>query len=190
MSVWFIDNSIDERWAWHDIFSPEECEQIIKQFSDKTTTATTVGNIINGEVRKSDISWVNSKEQENSWIYRRCTDAITNINNTHFHYDLTFIENMQFTVYKSSDSAFYGKHIDCLYNSGVFRKLSFTILLNDPATYQGGELNFHYEHYPIPAPQKVGAMVAFPSHTLHEVLPVTEGTRYSLVGWVCGPRFK
>jgi len=33
-------------------------------------------------------------------------------------------------------------------------------------------------------------MIFFPSYTLHEVTPVTKGTRYTLVGWVHGPAFK
>jgi PKHD-type hydroxylase len=30
----------------------------------------------------------------------------------------------------------------------------------------------------------------FPSWSLHRVTPVTKGTRYSLVAWVSGPRFR
>jgi PKHD-type hydroxylase len=29
----------------------------------------------------------------------------------------------------------------------------------------------------------------FPSYTLHRVTPVTEGTRYSMVGWITGKPF-
>jgi len=35
-----------------------------------------------------------------------------------------------------------------------------------------------------------GTLIAFPSHTLHEVTPITEGRRYSLVGWITGKPFK
>ena len=34
-----------------------------------------------------------------------------------------------------------------------------------------------------------GSISFFPSYTIHEVKPVTRGTRYSLVGWACGPAF-
>ena len=32
--------------------------------------------------------------------------------------------------------------------------------------------------------------IVFPSYVLHEVCPVTRGTRYSLVSWVTGAPFK
>ena len=35
-----------------------------------------------------------------------------------------------------------------------------------------------------------GALIAFPSYTLHEVMPVTKGERNSLVTWVTGKPFK
>ena len=35
-----------------------------------------------------------------------------------------------------------------------------------------------------------GMITFFPSWLIHDVTPVTQGTRYSLVGWVNGPNFK
>lgn len=37
---------------------------------------------------------------------------------------------------------------------------------------------------------KQGSIVIFPSFVTHKVSPVTEGIRYSLVGWVHGPPFQ
>lgn len=190
MGVWFLENRVDERWAWHEAFSKEECDTIVSTFSPKIDGATVVGNILDSNIRTSKTCWLESNEKENAWIYQRCAEIVNKINDQHFGYDLTFIENMQFTVYNSSDNGFYTRHIDNLYSSGIFRKLSFSILLNEPETFEGGNLDFHYEHYPISAPQQKGRMVAFPSATLHEVTPVTKGDRYSLVGWCCGPRFR
>ena len=39
-------------------------------------------------------------------------------------------------------------------------------------------------------PREQGQIIVFPSYTLHEVTPITKGTRYSLVSWVSGPSFK
>jgi hypothetical protein len=36
----------------------------------------------------------------------------------------------------------------------------------------------------------IGTFTVFPSYTLHEVSPILDGARYSLVGWVNGPDFK
>ena len=35
-----------------------------------------------------------------------------------------------------------------------------------------------------------GTLIMFPSYVLHEVTPVTKGTRNSLVTWVTGKQFK
>jgi len=35
-----------------------------------------------------------------------------------------------------------------------------------------------------------GTLILFPSYVLHEVMPVTKGTRNSLVTWVTGKQFK
>jgi PKHD-type hydroxylase len=35
-----------------------------------------------------------------------------------------------------------------------------------------------------------GFVALFPSYVLHEVKPVTSGTRYSLVSWITGKPFK
>jgi len=38
--------------------------------------------------------------------------------------------------------------------------------------------------------KKRGLITVFPAWTLHQVTPVTKGTRQTLVTWVCGPEFK
>ena len=37
---------------------------------------------------------------------------------------------------------------------------------------------------------KKGDAILFPSYQWHRVLPVTKGTRQSLVGWVRGPQWR
>ena len=72
------------------------------------------------------------------------------------------------------------------------RKISYSILLNDPSEYEGGELHIwdgHGEGDTLIKDLKAGYLVAFPSFLLHEVTPVTKGTRKSLVCWARGPRW-
>jgi PKHD-type hydroxylase len=38
--------------------------------------------------------------------------------------------------------------------------------------------------------RKRGAFIAFPSFVLHRVTPVTRGTRWSLVAWILGNRWR
>ena len=79
---------------------------------------------------------------------------------------------------------------------GKTRKISVTINLTKEKTYKGGNLRFDFGPH---APKRYhtckkirprGSMIVFPSHIQHQVTPVTEGTRYSLVAWICGRPFK
>jgi PKHD-type hydroxylase len=68
------------------------------------------------------------------------------------------------------------------------RKISMTLLLSDPSTFEGGELEFMDEGRMLKLQQ--GQAVFFASWLQHRVKPVTKGERYSLVMWFGGPPFK
>ena len=60
---------------------------------------------------------------------------------------------------------------------------------------QGGEFQFGFFHRgeaSISSPKfsTKGSIIFFPSFMPHQVAPVTEGVRYSLVAWFVGPPFK
>ena len=130
---------------------------------------------------------------DTAWIFNRIVDIIKDINAEHFKFDLTQFEPLQFTSYDSSRQEFYGRHMDCTMGSmhkTATRKLSITIQLSDGIDYQGGDLLLYPGAQATTAPKRLGQLVCFPSFVLHEVTPVTQGTRYSLVTWVHGPLFK
>jgi len=78
----------------------------------------------------------------------------------------------------------YGAHVDDALMGGMRADVSFTLFLADPASYDGGELVIESasgeEDVKLPA----GALVAYPSGSLHRVAPVTRGVRLAAVGWV------
>jgi PKHD-type hydroxylase len=78
----------------------------------------------------------------------------------------------------------YGTHVDDALMGGMRSDVSFTLFLSDPATYDGGALVIESasgeEDVKLPA----GALVAYPSGSLHRVAPVTSGVRLAAVGWV------
>ncbi|MAK61003.1 MAG: Fe2+-dependent dioxygenase [Ponticaulis sp.] len=82
----------------------------------------------------------------------------------------------------------YGLHIDnALMGKGdaeVRTDLSFTLFLSDPETYEGGELQIEQSGQTHSVKAAAGDMVIYPSDTLHQVTPVTSGTRYVCVGWI------
>lgn len=55
--------------------------------------------------------------------------------------------------------------------------LSCTVFLNDPASYQGGELVLHIGTMPVVVKGSPGEAFVYPSTMVHEVRPVTSGTR-------------
>ncbi len=49
---------------------------------------------------------------------------------------------------------------------------------------------YDYGEQPQRMDRRRGAFIAFPSFLLHRVTPVTRGTRWSLVAWILGPRWR
>ena len=72
------------------------------------------------------------------------------------------------------------------------RKLSVSINLSDPNTYEGGQFEMDLGEGPFVLEEmnRQGTIIVFPSDTQHRVTPVTKGVRYSLVNWFEGPAFK
>jgi PKHD-type hydroxylase len=191
---WFINSQEEESWAYRPTLSREQCADVIKHGLSLQLEDAIVGNdaIHNTAVRNSRVSWIPSNNPETQWIFRLCTDMINDLNERYFKYDLLYIENLQFTEYDGSNPnpAFYCKHVDTVFRNSGSRKLSFSILLSDETSFDGGDLMLHTSKDPVPGIREQGVAITFPSHVLHEVTPVTKGTRYSLVGWVVGPRLR
>ena len=86
----------------------------------------------------------------------------------------------------------YGPHADVAFmsaqqNGGTlhFRSdLSCTIFLNDPMSYEGGELVLHVGTMPIPIKGAPGEAFVYPSTMLHEVRPVTLGQRLVVITFI------
>jgi PKHD-type hydroxylase len=192
--TWGLENETVEHWAWAPVFSKEECDFIIEignalnPIEGAVTSAA--GMEVDPSVRKCNIAWI-PVEDHTQWIFQRCTGIINDLNKRYFNFELHKIQSLQFTAY-DKDGSFYGTHIDMLNSSGIadHRKLSFSIQLSSPDDYEGGELHLHYKSTAEIAKKELGVATVFPSYCLHEVTPVTSGKRYSLVGWVAGPRFK
>jgi len=186
---WQFQPDKTEDWAHKsNLFTPEECAQIITIGNSKLEEARVVGSqIANKDIRESQISWLYSSDIE--FAFRRVTDGILSVNSQFFNFDLFGLaEGFQFTRY-DAPTGHYGLHIDKIFNRTV-RKLSLTIQLSSPEDYEGGELALKFNEGDNLMPKDLGKMIVFPSYVLHEVRPVTKGTRYSLVAWVTGKPFK
>ena len=54
----------------------------------------------------------------------------------------------------------------------------------------GGDLELLYGTEPQKLAKARGTFIVFPSFMLHRVTPVTRGTRWSLVAWIAGARWR
>ncbi|HEY9770850.1 MAG TPA: Fe2+-dependent dioxygenase [Coleofasciculaceae cyanobacterium] len=82
----------------------------------------------------------------------------------------------------------YDTHVDNALmggSSGLYRSdISFTLFLNSPQDYEGGELVIEGVQSEQSYKLEAGSAIVYPSTTLHRVNPVTQGTRLVVVGWV------
>lgn len=191
---WWLEVGHTESWAYqHELFTSDEIDTIHDIAAEYTLSNGEVGHgdemKTDTTIRNSNIAFFRSSDESNKWIYERLTGAIININKQFWNFDLSRIETLQYSEY--SIGQFYKEHIDMLYqapNQGV-RKLSFTVQLTDPKEYEGGDVIIKNGSN-APIHKNKGTISFFPSYVLHEVTPITKGTRHALVGWITGPAFK
>ncbi len=184
----------NEPYIWiKNVFTDEEIARIIEIGKSKPSVDGGVENKDQDAqwARRSKISWI-GPDASTVFIFERLTDAITKVNKAFYDYELTQIEDLQFSEYDESYQGMYRNHTDDGYDSNHYRKLSFTLQLSDPSDYEGGDLNIYRFKLdePMVVKKEKGMLAAFPSWSIHEVTPVTKGTRYTLVGWVHGPKFR
>ena len=110
----------------------------------------------------------------------------------HFNDTLTESEPPQFLRYQKGD--FFVRHQDGDPKQDDFdhlrvRRVSIVVFLNgfsaEPQAdcYSGGLLNFYDQTKEFGLEGETGLLVAFTSDTFHEVLPVTDGERFTIITW-------
>ena len=207
-SIWYFTN-INSNVI--DILEQELSENLDRQLEDSKVGEGDYGTV-DKDKRNAQNSWITT----NHWIGGFVWHYVQKANRENFLYDLTNIdgESLQYTVY--GPGQYYGWHndagIETFYkpvsegnrghgselfqdfvneNCEKVRKLSFSLLLSDPETYEGGNLQLIGENgLSYYAPRQKGVMILFDSRTQHRVKKVTKGVRKSIVGWVVGPRWR
>lgn len=180
-------------WAYQlDYFSASECDSIIQHGKLITAQDGNLGDgsVVNNQIRSSRVGFFDPKQAETAWIFDRIRSAAVNINQQFWNFDLDFIECIQFTRYDRPGD-FYAAHQDLRYLPLEMRKLSISVQLSDPDTYQGSDLRmFRYGQEFDCVPRSKGCIIVFPSYHAHEVTPLISGARYSLVSWIVGKPFR
>ncbi|MEC6744492.1 MULTISPECIES: Fe2+-dependent dioxygenase [Pseudomonas] len=78
----------------------------------------------------------------------------------------------------------YGMHADAAHIGDLRTDISYTLFLDDPASYAGGELVIDSEGQQFSFKLPAGSLLLYPSGALHEVREVTAGVRHAAVGWI------
>ena len=175
------------------LFTPDQCRQIIASGRAQKPQQAQVGVGKPGggtdtKKRITKISWI--PFQEMGHMYQDLNKFIQQANKNHFGFgDIRITEQAQFTEYP--EGGFYDWHMDCDVNmehEPPVRKISMTLLLNDPSEFEGGDLELMAPgRY---AELKQGHAIIFASFLNHRVNPVTRGMRQSLVVWFGGKAFR
>jgi len=176
------------------MFTPEQCQLIIKAGRQQKPQQAKVGGIKGGKKdtkkRVTTITWIPFAKMPDMYKVVERQLAIVNLN--HFMFDgVRLTEPAQFTEYPKG--GFYDWHMDlnAFGQTGdhPIRKISMTCLLSDPADFSGGDLAFDdAKKKNIKLTQ--GQAIFFASFMKHRVEPVKKGVRHSLVMWFGGPPFK
>jgi predicted 2-oxoglutarate/Fe(II)-dependent dioxygenase YbiX len=181
---------------------PETCLQIRREMGSADRARAHVRRLgeasgaVDEMVRRTDA--VELSAATTSHIERRLLALMPELQ-THFGLTLTGCQGPQFYIYEEGD--FFLPHQDrgsdqVAPDRHRARQVSVTVFLNDETggldgqRYRGGALVFHGQRadpaartFGLPLPGEEGMFVGFRSDWVHEVRPVTNGTRYSLVTW-------
>lgn len=163
-------------------------DQLVADYAARLSEAKVGTGQTTAEIRRSQVAFVDVEKYQ--WLYQRMWQAALELNRKYFDVEITgFTERIQVARYDGSNQGFYTWHTDFA-DLAPQRKLSISVQLSRPEDYEGGDLELLFRGTPHKADRARGALTVFPSFVVHRVTPVTAGTRWSLVAWISGPRWR
>lgn len=186
-------------WAtWTSVIDAKSCDRIIERGKLLKSQDASMGDSFDSKVdknyRSTQISWFDPQKDDD--ITKLVSLYATSANREFFGFDISHgIFELQFSAYNADEKGKYDMHHDVMFKSEKRsdRKLSFVLQLCDPSEYEGGRFEFGGN---VPAQLNPddflpkGSILVFPSMFQHRVTEVTKGTRYSLVSWIEGPKWR
>tara|TARA_B100001113_G_scaffold328236_1_gene302312 strand:- start:56 stop:748 length:693 start_codon:yes stop_codon:yes gene_type:complete len=173
------------------------------------------GGSYDTKIRQSTNKWIDHNAPDfRQDLKQKIFDGMVEANQrSGWNYEVDDMESWQYTVYEHQPNLptgdFYTWHTDSgtrPYPNGKIRKISCSVQLSDPDEYEGGHFqwiesapvfdNLKFKKQTIrqdelvhTAPfsgRELGSLLVFPSWLHHQVTPVTQGVRKSLVVWNTG----
>ena len=181
------------------VLTTEQCDELISIGQNEPKINATIGTTdkitkLDERYRKSNISWIPFAKAVP--IYQVIRQWMEVTNNNYFGFDTVQLsEQGQYAEYHKG--GFYNWHMDSnveMASMPTVRKISMSLLLNDPKEFEGGDLEIFcgetLDSEKNKFTLKRGYAVFFASFLLHRVVPVIKGTRQSLVMWFGGPSLR
>jgi len=165
-------------FATATLFTPKECERILKYCKKNTTLTDAKVGHRDGidrvtKTRSSEVGFLNAEDEKSKWFRDKIADAVLAINEQKYKFEISESENIQFTKYGIGGN--YGWHVDIGHSYPYCcRKLSISIQLSDDC-YDGGDLMILLggKEY-VTMKKKQGQAIIFPSFIPHIVTEVEE----------------
>ncbi|MBI3715099.1 MAG: 2OG-Fe(II) oxygenase [Betaproteobacteria bacterium] len=164
-------------------FSASECSTIIELADNLEAAKDQFQNY--GEVRGASTIWWLPTAKAPKWLTQRLRELMREAA-TEYAFDISLpMENLKLMAYRRGNRVPW--HVDCG-GRAFTRKLTLTLLLSSPATFDGGKLTL--ANYAADLHRDIGDAVIFPSFMAHKVTTVAKGTRHTLIAWAHGQPFR
>jgi SM-20-related protein len=172
----------------------DACANLKAELNESPTTQAPVyiegtEGTIHENIRKT--TSLHPSDETKSQIHERLLSQKSALE-THLKLNLNDCEPPQFLRYATGD--FFVRHQDGNTDQLDFdhlriRRISIVVFLNDfsvepeASCYSGGLLQFYDQQLTYGLPGETGLLVAFTADTMHEVSPVTNGERFTIISW-------
>ena len=172
-----------------DILPHSVCDKILEEYAETDEWVQTVvgGGQVRLDVRSAQTIQMSAdfvlnknlelRKELDADVFSGVSKAIQAYNTKFEHCRIE--EDSGYELLRYETGQFYTQHTDSF--KARPRAVSCSLALNDD--YEGGEFGFFGRELVIKAPK--GGAVLFPSNFMypHEILPVTNGARYSIITW-------
>jgi predicted 2-oxoglutarate/Fe(II)-dependent dioxygenase YbiX len=172
-----------------DVLPHSVCDKILEEYAETDEWQQTV---VSGGEERLDIRSATTIQMSADFVVARNAELRREIDSDVFAgaskaiqaYNANFEhgrieEDSGYELLRYETGQFYTQHVDSF--KARPRAVSCSFALN--GDYEGGEFGFFDKEITVKAPK--GGAVLFPSNFMypHEILPVTIGTRYSIITW-------
>ena len=175
--------------VYDNIVSEDLCDKILKEYqSCNEWNATRVGDgAVNQNIRNCSVVQISDPQViDKNFEIRKFIDVglhqqLLGVVNKYSKEFPDFCPSIDtgYDLLRYEPGQFYTRHTDSFLQQQ--RSISCSLCVNDD--YSGGEFAFFDREIMIRASK--GSVIVFPSNFMypHEIMPVTEGTRYSVITW-------